>query len=372
LLISPGANKQVEQYTHIISACRERKCRNETAAKDKRSGESLPVSFAFNSMYCEDVVITESSDLMPNTPQIGLICDHSSAVLEGRINHAGYRALRRSPDQLTRGAEAEVAAWVVDCEDSDSVADAVLWLGPRILAISNRPEPADLLPYRDWCERIILVLDKWTADLRDSDNAQTPSDASAFKDVQGVWLLAGSTGAIGAVRRFLGALDRVPPVAFLYAQHIHPTQQTTLTAIGRGNRALPCYLAVGRHWLNPGHVLIAPATSRLCFGRYGEVYSSREPWDTPETPNLDELMLAMSGMQPAPAGAMVFSGAGRDGCTGLSALSELGIEVWAQDPATCEAPSMPSAAITAGLPLLIGSPEGLAAALLSRYPASEE
>jgi two-component system chemotaxis response regulator CheB len=323
-------------------------------------------------MYCEGITITEFSESMPNTPQIGLICDHSSAVLEGRINHAGYRAMRRRPEQLTRGGEAEVAAWVVDCEDSDSVADAVLWLEPRILAISNRPAPAELVPYSDWCERIIQILDKWTADLRDSDNAQTPSDAGSFRDVQDVWLLAGSIGALAAVRRFLGALDRVPPLAFLHAQHIHPAQQATLTAIGRGNRALPCYLAVGRHWFNPGHVLIAPATSRLCFGRYGEVYSSRKSWDTPETPNLDELMLAMSGMQPAPAGAIAFSGAGRDGCNGLAALAELGTEIWVQDPATCEAPSMPNASISAGLPRLIDAPEALAAALLARYPASEE
>lgn len=304
---------------------------------------------------------------MQEKPVIGLLCDHNSAVLEGFIGKAGYRVLRRRPERLAQDAPDAVDAWVIDCEDSDAVADIALLLEPRVVALSNRPAPGELQPYRDWCERIIRVLDKWTADIRDNRSATASSEASAFTDVQGLWLLAGSTGAIEAARVFFGRLQPAPPVAFLYAQHINAAQQSTLTAIGLSNRDLACYVGVGRHWLNCGHILIAPASSKLGFARYGEVFSTREPWTTPETPNLDELMLTMSGMQPAPAGVIILSGAGRDGSRGLAALHSVGSEVWAQDPTTCAAPSMPVTAIESGLTSLVAPPEALASHLLARY-----
>jgi chemotaxis response regulator CheB len=305
---------------------------------------------------------------MADRPIIGLICDHSSAVLAGLINRAGYQTIRTPSSALEPESLPAVDVWVIDCDDNDAVADAMKWLEPTVLALSNRPDVRDLLAYRDWCDRIITTLDKWTGHLRYAEGELSPSAAAAYREVRGVWLLAGSTGAPGAVRRFLANLSRVPPVAMIYAQHIHHTQQSTLVTIGAGNRKLPCYLALGRHWLNRGHVLIVPATSQLRFLRYGEVFSTREPWQTPETPNLDALMLAMCGMQPSLSGAIIFSGAGCDGCRGLAALSEIGTTIWAQDPSTCEAPSMPDAAIEAGLASYVASPEKLAENLLRRYP----
>jgi chemotaxis response regulator CheB len=304
-------------------------------------------------------------------PVIGLLCDHTSAVLEGLINRAGYRAVRRQSEQVHPGNLPEVDAWVVDCDDSDQIADTLAWLEPAVLATSNRPSHSQPIAYRRWCEKIIVTLEKWTGHLRHDAGQKSTSSASAYRDVQGVWVLAGSTGAGIAVREFLGSLTRVPPVAFVYAQHVDQRQESTLTSIGHGNREMGCYLALGRHWLNPGHILAVPATSRLRFGRYGEVFSTREPWSTPETPNIDELMLSMCGMQPAPAGAIIFSGAGTDGCRGLAALSEVGTRIWAQDPSTCEAPSMPGAAIEAGLVTLAASPAVLARHLLAGYPEED-
>ena len=304
---------------------------------------------------------------MSAKPVIGLICDHSSAVLAGLINRAGYQTIRTRPSELDPESLPVVEVWVIDCQDGDTVADTVQWLEPRVLALSNRPDVKDLTAYTAWCERIITTLDKWTGHLRHAEGKSSPSTASGYSEVRGVWLMAGSTGAPGAVRRFLAGLSHVPPIAMIYAQHIHQTQESTLMTIGAANRNLRCYLGLGRHWLNRGHVLIVPATSQLRFLRYGEVFSTREPWQTPETPNLDALMLSMCGMQPSPAGAIIFSGAGSDGCRGLAALSELGTTVWAQEPSTCEAPSMPETAIEAGLASYVAPPEELAEAIVRRY-----
>jgi len=308
---------------------------------------------------------------MHGEPLVGLICDHNSPLMAGHIRAAGYRLLRVMPENLVPDNLAPVDVWVVDCEDSNAIAEAAAWLEPRILALSNRPSPAELESYRGWCDRIIQTLDKWTADIRHAHLTGSSSKAADYAGVEGVWLLAGSTGAVNAVGRFLGAFTHIPPVAFIYAQHIHHSQQSSLTAIGHANRDLPCNLALGRHWLNPGQLLIAPATSQLRFSRYGEVFSIREEWETNETPNIDMLMLSISGLVPAPAGVIIFTGAGHDGSRGIHALSAIGTEIWAQDPAGCEAPSMPQAAIDAGLTSFVAEPEMLAAKLMSRYPKNK-
>jgi chemotaxis response regulator CheB len=108
----------------------------------------------------------------------------------------------------------------------------------------------------------------------------------------------------------------------------------------------------------------------LRFTNWGEVFSTREPWETRETPHINQVMMAMSGLQPAPAGAIMFSGTGTDGCAGLRALQAVGTTVWAQDPETAVAPSMPQSAIDAGLVSRTGSPLDLATALLELYPSA--
>ncbi len=303
---------------------------------------------------------------MQSEPLIGLICDHTSPVLAGDIARAGYRVLRVSPESLEPEGLQPVDAWVVDCDDSNAIADATLWLEPRLLALSNRPDPADLMAYNAWCERIIVTLDRWTADLRHADAAATLSEPGRFSDVEAVWVLAGSTGAFGAIKQFLRHLSYVPPIAFVYAQHIDPRQESSLALIGAANNQIRCSLALGRHWLNPGQLLIVPASSQLRFGRHGEVYSTRDPWQTPETPNIDSLFLSLSGLKPG--GAIVLSGAGRDGTRGLAALAEIGTRIWVQDPETCEAPSMPQAALSARIASVVDTPEGLAQRLMTMYP----
>jgi chemotaxis response regulator CheB len=307
---------------------------------------------------------------MHSEPVIGIICEQSTSVLAGRVRAAGYKAIRLSPEQLTPDELPEVDAWVVDCPDNSLVAEAMAWIETRVLALSNRPDLSDLAEYRNWCDRIIRTLDKWNANFWQNTGEQSGSTSQAFADVEAVWILAGSAGGVPAVSEFLAALTHVPRVAFIYAQHIEADQQELLEAIGHVNRDLPCALAVGRHWLNPGRVLIAPATCQLRFSNWGEVFSTREPWETRETPHINHVMMAMSGLQPAPGGAIIFSGTGRDGCDGMRALQAVGTRVWAQDPETAVAPSMPQSVIDAELASRTGSPQELAAAFLELYPTA--
>lgn len=289
-------------------------------------------------------------------------------MLEDAIKAAGYATVRIEPAKLIQGALPEVHVWVLDCDDDSKVEDAIEWLEPEILALSNRPAPADEPNYRPWCDKIMRTLDKWTANVRHPASDKTASSSHGYAGVEAVWILAASNGGIGAVSEFLWALSPVPPVAFVYAQHIEPAQQSMVEAVGRANRKLSCTLAMGRHWLNPGQVLIAPAACKIQFSKQGEVFSLRDPWRAPKKPHIDQLMMDMSGLMPPPAGAIVFSGSGKDGLEGLRALKAVGTRVWAQDPQTADDPSMPHHAITLGLTSQTGSPQDLAEKLLKLYP----
>jgi chemotaxis response regulator CheB len=304
---------------------------------------------------------------MESDTLIGVICDHRSAVLEGQIQASGYSTVRVPPSQLIPEEVPEVHVWVLDCDDDSPVEDAVGWLEPDILALSNRPAISDEEDYQHWCGKIIRSLDKWTANHRHSKNGEPQSFSTGYSAVEGVWILAAASGGIGAVSEFLWSLDPVPPVAFVYAQHIDPDQQGMLQAVGRANPKLKSTLGMGRHWLNSGQIIAVPAACRLQFGKNGEVFSLREPWKTREKPCIDEVMMDMSGLVPAPAGAIVFSGNGSDGCKGLRALKAVGTRVWVQSPDTADAPPMPHAVIEQGLADVVGSPEELAQKFVRLY-----
>ena len=306
---------------------------------------------------------------MSNQPFIGVICDYGSPALVKSLEAEGYETMVYQADQLDPERAPPVDFWVIDCEDEDKLSDEILLLEPMV-TLSNRPQPGTDA-YVGWADKILRSLNKLTADVRHSANEEKTSTASDVRGVEGVWILAGSTGCVGAVSEFFYELSPLPPVAFVYAQHTLEDKQNSLTTVGSANRELECNLALGRHWLNPGHVLIAPASCRVEFSKQGEMFSVNKPWDTRETPNIDQLMMAMSGMNPSPAGVIIFSGSGKDGCEGARALKAVGTRIWAQDPQTADAPAMPHHVIAAGLTDYVAPPSELAEAFLRLYPSKD-
>lgn len=304
---------------------------------------------------------------MTTQPFIGVVCDASFSVLAGRIKNAGYRIARVSPAMLKPGMRPSVDIWVVDCDDMDAVAEDLADIDAPVLALSNRPGVDERIAYRTWCERILKTLEKWTADAWHprTESASTPDHYAA---VEGVWLLAGSVGMDTAVRDFIEALPEIPPVAFLYAQHIpEKEQQALVNRLNKVNRHLQAVLAVGRHWFNPCQMLVVPASCRLQFGHQGEVFSLRDAWGGRVDPHIDQLMMSVAGLQPRLTGAIMFSGASTDGLQGAQALHGLGCEVWSQDPDTATEPAMPQAVQRLRLSSRVGSPEQLAGYFMERY-----
>jgi chemotaxis response regulator CheB len=309
---------------------------------------------------------------MKSEPFIGVICDASFSMLAGRIKAAGYRIARVSPAMLASGNRPTVDSWVVDCEDPDCVAEALAEIEVPVVALSNRPAVEDEDRYREWVDRIIRTLDKWTANAWHGKSASGNSDPGGFAAVQGVWLLAGSSGMEAAAREFFEAMPWIPPVAFLYAQHVKPADEQALTnKLGKMNRHLRCELALGRNWFNPAQLLVVPASCRLEFGPQGEVFSLREPWGGRVDPHIDQLMMNVAGLTPQLSGVITFSGSSTDGLQGARALHDMSIKVWAQDPETATAPAMPRWVDKLRLASRVGSPADLAEEFMDLHPQAE-
>jgi chemotaxis response regulator CheB len=305
---------------------------------------------------------------MEKQPLIGIICDASFSALAGRIKSSGYRIARVSPSMVVPGSLPPVDAWAIDCDDTDLIAEALTWIETPVVALSNRPSPSDRIAYKAWAERIVRTLDKWTANSRQTRCQETQSTPTAWSDVEGVWILAGSAGADEAVVEFLESLPAVPPVAMIYAQHTEGSQIGLVEKFAAANSNIRCSLALGRHWLNPGHLLVTPNCSRLGFSNQGEVFSLRDGWGGgKECPDIDQLIMEMMGLRSGPGGIILFSGDRGDGLQGALALRGMGARIWAQDPDSAVFPGLPRAAQQLRLAKNIGTPAELAADLAALY-----
>ena len=304
---------------------------------------------------------------METQPLIGVICDASFSPLAGRIKGAGYRIARVSPQMVVPGSLPPVDVWVLDCYDTDLIADALAWIETPVVALSNRPAPSDRDAFREWAQRILKTLDKWTADRRHGQAMETRSVATSWGDVEGIWVLAGSAGTDDAVAEFLESLPFVPPVAMVYAQHSERIQTRVVEKLSGANKQVQCSLALGRHWLNPGHLLVTPNSCRIGFSNHGEVYSLREPWGSQECPNIDQLVMELMGLRPGPCGMILFSGESGDGLKGAMALRQNGARVWVQNPDSTAFPGLPKAAGKLGLAANAGTPAELAADFAGLY-----
>jgi chemosensory pili system protein ChpB (putative protein-glutamate methylesterase) len=185
--------------------------------------------------------------------------------------------------------------------------------------------------------------------------------------VKGIWLLAGSAGATGAIQQFLSSFRTCPPVAFLYAQHYDHRRQDHLRQLTSDNKLFQMELIEGERELRPGRVLIVPPCNRIAFASMDRVKTVSDDWQSEHTPDFNQLIKLFARVPARSKGMILFSGMGEDGCAGLGALTDAGCHIWAQDPETAVCRGIPSAAIASGLVQQTGSPGTLAFYLEQAY-----
>lgn len=291
----------------------------------------------------------------------------------GPALHGVTSALARAGHEVHVAADADrvrtmverrsVDAWVVEAH-AESVLNQLLPTGSYVLPADNIPDVSGRQAFSRWMDSLLRQLE--LALLRPPIVASINS-RRRWQEVKAVWLLAGSAGATGAVQQFLNGFTRLPPVAFLYAQHLDPQLHHQLERFTPQNPLFSLAVAQGSHNLEAGQIVMISPRHKVTLHEFGRITSTRDAWNTDHTPDVNELLILLSALRVPERGVIVFSGMGDDGREALPTFDASGGSIWAQSPASAMSAAMPRAAIETGLVKRVGDPASLAAAFVARY-----
>jgi two-component system chemotaxis response regulator CheB len=162
--------------------------------------------------------------------------------------------------------------------------------------------------------------------------------------------IAASTGGPAALYRVLSELPARLPVPVLIVQHIASGFVEGLAAWLNDATPLQVKVASAREVLQNGYVYIAPDDHHLGLRDAQTLELSRAPAIGGFRPSGSYLFDSVARTHGSGAIAVVLTGMGEDGLTGLRAVRAAGGRIVAQDEATSVVFGMPGAAVAAGLP----------------------
>ena len=187
--------------------------------------------------------------------------------------------------------------------------------------------------------------------------------------VERVFVLGASIGGPEAVREFLTALPAGFPMLFVLAQHMGEEFLELMSAQLAKAVALTVRNPAHGERIGHGDIVVVPTTHRLKIDNEGVVTLAHLPERPTYNPSIDMVLRDMADQFGDKTGAIIFSGMAHDAIEGCQYLKSRGGVVWAQDPETCAISTMVDGVKEAGVLDFIGSPEQLAAKMMSDYKA---
>lgn len=164
-----------------------------------------------------------------------------------------------------------------------------------------------------------------------------------------VVVLVGAEGGIAALRHVLPGLSLSFPAAVIVIQQ--PDSQSSYSlSEDLFSRIAPFPItqaAVGVP-LQPGKIYIAPSNQHLLINPNGTLDLTQAAFVNWQRPSADLLLQSVAATFRHRAIAVILSGAGRDGVSGMVAIHEMGGKVIAQAEDVCEFFELPNAAIQTG------------------------
>ena len=289
-----------------------------------------------------------------------------ASALKEVLLRAGFEVVIELEQFTThlRIESAEVSAWVSDTR-SEEIFEWLIGTGKLLFPANNAPSVEQRKKFYDWSSDLVQQI---SIAFNDSfGEIQSPGASADLAHSSDVWLLVGSAGAPSAVQTFLSAFKTLPPVGFIYAQHFSVQDQQVLTQLSAENPIFSMDVGIGLHAIEPGRVIVVPPQCQIRFDDFGNITSTRSPWNPPHTPIIEQLFTLLAASSLSLAGLIVFSGMGEDGANSLSLLHQSGTRIWSQNLQSAICDSMPKAALDTGLVDFHGAPEQLAAALQALY-----
>ena len=173
-----------------------------------------------------------------------------------------------------------------------------------------------------------------------------------------VIVIGASTGGPAALRDLLNALPANLSVPILVVQHISKGFVAGLASWLGANTKLTVRVATADDIVRPGVVYLAPDDQHLGIREDGRITLSNAPAVGSFRPSATHLFASAAAAFGGRMLALILTGMGDDGVTGLRAVHAAGGVVVAQDEATCVVYGMPREAARAGVVSnVLGLPE---------------
>jgi two-component system, chemotaxis family, protein-glutamate methylesterase/glutaminase len=183
-----------------------------------------------------------------------------------------------------------------------------------------------------------------------SSDAAEQIDPNHLADTKfGIVAIACSAGGLQALSKVISTLPANFPVPIAIVQHLDPKRRSMMADIlGRRTKLLVKQAQQGE-LMNPGTIYIAPPNYHLLVTSQGSVDLTQSEVIHFVRPSADVLFESVADSYKSRAIAIVLTGTGVDGATGVQAIKEKGGIVIVEDSKTSEFDGMPKAAIRTGV-----------------------
>lgn len=160
-----------------------------------------------------------------------------------------------------------------------------------------------------------------------------------------VIVIAASAGGLHALEGILTHLPKDFPAAIAIVQHLSPESPAVLAGILNRHTRLLVKQAMADDRLQAGTVYVAPPDRHLLINSSGIITLAQTKRVNFARPSADVLFTSVAHSFRQRAIAVILTGRGRDGATGIQQIKQLGGTTIAQDQTTAEFFDMPRAAI---------------------------
>ncbi|MGV2826838.1 chemotaxis protein CheB [Myxosarcina sp. GI1(2024)] len=161
--------------------------------------------------------------------------------------------------------------------------------------------------------------------------------------------IAASAGGLSAIQRVLSELPTDFPASVVIVQHLDRHSRSYMADILKRRISLTVKQAVEGERLEAGTVYIAPPNYHLLISANKIVSLSQTKLVHFVRPSADLLFNSVAASYGQKAIAVVLTGTGEDGISGVQTIHKMGGKVIAQDRATSDYFGMPDAAIKTGI-----------------------
>ena len=191
--------------------------------------------------------------------------------------------------------------------------------------------------------RFLLQLERMLSSL----NPLSATKAKVHSDTRRILAIGASTGGPTAIRTLLNALERPLTFAVLIVQHIDADYAQGFCDWLSSECHLPTQFGSSDASLQIGRVYVAPPGGHMVMNVFGQIELQPGSPDDAHTPAVAKLFASLA-LQRKVGVAVLLTGMGVDGASGLRQLRDRGWQTFAQDAESSVVNGMPGAAIAQG------------------------